>query len=90
MADTNRIEPTTVANAAESARLASIVAPATASNGVPVLATKAVPWVAAVVGAAAIAMTVLPEHTLGYKIAAAVVAFGTLLGIASPGLRKAP
>ncbi len=57
-------------------------------TGQPVLPVKVVPWLAAVVGAAGIGLTLLPSHTLGYKICGLVVAFGGLIGIASPGLRR--
>lgn len=66
------------------------VSTAVSPTGAPVVPTKAVPWIVAVVGVAAVAMQVLPAHTIGYKIAAGLVALGALFGIASPGLRTRP
>ncbi len=64
------------------------VVPAPSPTGAPMVPTKAVPWLVALIGVAAVAMQALPDNTIGYKVAAAIVAFGTLFGIASPGLRK--
>lgn len=62
--------------------------PATSPTGAPMVSPKVVPWIIALVGAAGVAMASLPEHTLGYKIAAGIVALGGLFGIVSPGLRR--
>lgn len=43
---------------------------------------------AALVGVAALLVTVLPQHTIAFKVASAVVAFGAAHGIASGGLGK--
>jgi hypothetical protein len=72
MTDTpNRIDPTA----------------APSPTGIPIVSPKVVPWILAVVGIAAVAMQALPEHTIGYKVAAGIVALGALFGVASPGLR---
>lgn len=62
--------------------------PAASPTGIPFLPPKAVPWVVAVVGIAGVLSGVLPEHTIGDRIAEGVVWLGALLGIASPGLRR--
>ncbi len=72
----------------ESTKMDPINAPVPSPTGTPVLSTKFVPWMVGIVGLAGVALTVLPEHTIGYKIALGVVALGSLLGIASPGMRK--
>jgi hypothetical protein len=58
-------------------------------TGVPVIPPKVVPWLAALVGVAGVAMQFLPAHTIGFKLAAGIVSLGGLVGIASPGIRKA-
>lgn len=73
MSDENRIE-----------RVSAAISP----TGAPMLPAKAVPWLVALVGVAGVAAQVLPEHTVAHKIALAVMGFGALLGIASPGWRK--
>lgn len=49
---------------------------------------QAVPWITAIVGLAATGFVTLPEHTVAYKVCAVLVALGSVLGIASPGLHR--
>lgn len=58
-------------------------------TGLPYIPPKVVPWVAAAIAAAGIATQFLPAHTIGFKVAAGIVALGGVLGIVSPGARKA-
>lgn len=88
----NRIEPTTVANAAEDARLASIT-PAS-PTGTPLVPAKFVPYLMALVGLAGIPAAllgvgiILPPVVNGIAAAVGIVAVVLLGG--SPGLRKHP
>jgi hypothetical protein len=61
---------------------------AVSPTGTPVIPQVAVRVAAAVVGIAGVLMTTLPPHTVGFRLCAGIVALGTMLGIASPGVRK--
>lgn len=57
-------------------------------TGNPLLPPKAVPFLIVLVLLAEGLAQVLPQHTIGAKIAHGVAALGTVLGLASPGLRR--
>jgi hypothetical protein len=57
-------------------------------TGTPLIPPFVVPWLVGLVGMAGTAVQVLPINTVAFKIANAVLAFGALIGIASPGMRK--
>jgi len=59
-------------------------------TGNPLLPAKVVPFLLLLAAIAQALVFVLPEHTLGAKIAQGVVAVLAMLGLASPGLRSAP
>lgn len=56
-------------------------------TGSPVLPVPWVPWLTGLVGIAGVVSQLIPEHTIGSKIAQAIVAIGAVLGLASPGWR---
>lgn len=58
-------------------------------TGAPVFAQALIKGATAVVGVAAVLVTVLPEHTLGWKVCFGIVSFGAVLGISSQGVRRA-
>lgn len=58
-------------------------------TGLPMLPAAVVPYLATLVGVAAVLVNVLTPGTIAFQIASGVLAFGTVLGLASPGLRKA-
>lgn len=66
------------------------ILPEPSPTGTPLLPPAVVPWLAALVAAAYATMLLAPEHTIAFKIAGGIVAFGALLGIASPGIRRGP
>lgn len=72
----------------ESVTMSPVNEPEVSPTGTPIVSPKVVPWLAALVGAAGVAVASLPPHTIGYKIAAGIVAFGALFGVVSPGLRR--
>lgn len=57
-------------------------------TGSPLLPPKLVPYLLLLAAIAQALAFVLPEHTLGAKIAQGVVSALAFLGLASPGLRK--
>lgn len=57
-------------------------------TGAPAIPQTVVKVATVVVGAAALAITVLPPHTVAFRICTAIIGLGALLGVASPGLRK--
>lgn len=57
-------------------------------TGAPMLPPRLVPWLAALVGLAAILSQSLPPHTAASKVAAVIAGLGGVLGVASPGLRR--
>lgn len=64
--------------------------PPASPTGFPMLPPKIVPWL---VGVATIAFAIsqgdlLPDHTIGAKVADWVSGLAMLLGLVSPGLRK--
>ena len=50
--------------------------------------SKALPWIAGLVGLAGVGLGVFPEHTIAFKVCAGIMGAGVVLGIASPGMRK--
>lgn len=68
----------------------AVVTTAVSPTGFPMLPPKLVPWI---VGFATIAFAIsqgglLPEHTIGAKVADWISGLAMLLGLVSPGLRK--
>lgn len=63
--------------------------PPVSPTGAPVIGQLITKAVAAVVGIAAVLVTVLPPNTIAFKVSAAIVSLGTFFGIVSPGVRKA-
>jgi hypothetical protein len=57
-------------------------------TGAPTVPQQVIKFAGLVVGAAALALQVLPEHTIAFKICAGIVSFGAVLGIYSQGARK--
>jgi hypothetical protein len=74
MAD-NRIDSTSVA-----------VSP----TGTPVIPTSLTPWLAALVGIAAVLSQTLPPNTVASKVCGLLSGLGGLFGIGSAGWRKQP
>lgn len=88
MAET-RIDPTTVASAAENQRLASVTS-AVSPTGTPLLPPGIAPWATVIVALAALAPLIPGIPAIVITICSIVVAIGAAVGIASPGLRRAP
>lgn len=64
--------------------------PVVSPTGKPVVDSQLVIKVAtALVGVAAIVTQMVPPHTIAFKVASAVIAFGAMFGIMSQGVRKA-
>lgn len=59
-------------------------------TGLPRIPPKVASYISAGFAVLALVIPFLPEHTVGFKVMAAVLALGSALGIASPGARKAP
>lgn len=57
-------------------------------TGTPLLPTSAVPFLVGLVALATGLTSVLPPHTIGFKVATFVVGLGSLFGLASPGWRR--
>ncbi len=57
-------------------------------TGTPILPPAAIPYLVGVAGIAATAETVLPPHTVAAHVARFVLLLMSVLGIASPGLRR--
>jgi hypothetical protein len=56
-------------------------------TGNPVIPPWLVPWLVAAGAICAALVAILPPHTLGFKIAAAIESVLVVFGLASPGLR---
>jgi hypothetical protein len=60
----------------------------TSPTGTPVVSQLIVKGATVIVGIAATLVAVLPPHTIGFKVCVAIVGFGTMFGIVSPGVRR--
>jgi hypothetical protein len=84
MDPTNDTTPTVPPQALPTAQLAA------SPTGLPMLPPKAVPWVGAALACLAAIVPFVPSHTLYAQFAPLGISLlGGLLGIASPGLRRA-
>jgi hypothetical protein len=59
-------------------------------TGAPVLPPVIVPWLVGLVGLAGLGAQLLPPNTIAAHVCAGIFSLGALLGLASPGLRRAP
>lgn len=57
-------------------------------TGAPVVSQNLVKALTVVVGLAAVGVSAFPPHTAAFKVCAAIVGFGALFGIVSPGVRR--
>lgn len=84
----NRINPITVANAAESQRLASITGRPVSPTGTPILPPNAALWAAVAVAVAA-SLQFIPGLPAPVRaVCGVIITIGTVFGIASPGIRR--
>lgn len=61
----------------------------TSPTGTPVLSPKLVPYIVGLLGLAGVGMSVLPSHTIAFKVCAFLTGLGGIFGVVSPGARKA-
>lgn len=83
-----RVNPVTVANAAENQRLATITGAPVSPTGTPVLPPHVALWAAVAVALATAIQFIPGVPPVVLAIAGVVISLGTILGIASPGIRK--
>ena len=57
-------------------------------TGLPVIPPVFVPPLVALIGLAGVGSQMLPPHTIAFKVSSIILALGTALGLASPGLRR--